>query len=161
MSTKPPCAEWDIWTGPEIEGTTDLGEKTVFIRRLRQVGITEKTDFSFIPRSMKANRLWLCKEFLHDCMTDETRGWGVVRRLASYFAPQKVCLEVTPATLVTLPADLRKKHRLYLKVILPAEHGLKDDDFVCVGPAYEDAAFVYGQGARVKPEQYLGDIKIL
>lgn len=156
---KPPCADWDIWVGPEIEGTADLGERTVFIRRLPIKTIDKKTDLSFIRR--KGSRLWLCKEFLHDCMITETLGWAAVRKLASMFDPLKVCLEVLPDTLESVPINLRRKHRLYLKVILPETGGLKDVDFVCVGPAYADRSFPFSSGVSVTPDQYLGDTKIL
>jgi hypothetical protein len=138
----PPCSEWKIWVGPEIEGHTDLGEMTLFIRDCFTIKAHEYL-------LMKYSRVWFCKEFITE-KNYPTMRWVIA-------GPRTVCLEVTLDMLDTLPPDIYDDCQLYLKV----EATLKPGDHVCMGLPFKDEAFLVGEGQRVKPTQYLQDERIL
>ena len=143
---KPPCSEWNIWKGPEVEGTKSKGVQTLFIRSLAQFSaISADADFGFFRSKSKCSRVWFCKEF-----TD----WKKVKAIAKHF--DEVCIEVEPKCYDSIPASLRKKARIYLKV----DTQLKAGDFICVGPAFSDESFEIGTGATVKPDDYAKDTRI-
>jgi len=128
---KPECHDWGIWEGNEIEGTTDMGVITLFVRR----GDPSKYWDEY-------QRLWFCKEYQDYDMLLKAKNLGKI-----------VALEVTPETLLVLPREVRLSVQLYLKI----DAGLKIGDHVCVGTAFKDQAFMIGEGAKVEPWQYSGD----
>lgn len=134
----PPCALWKVWLGPEIEGQTDLGERTLFIRQATPARI-EELIASYAPT---VKRVWVCKEFVD---------WDSVRRLRTAF--DKVVLEVNRHNFGAMPKELFDGCQLYYK--LPAE--LKHGDYVCVGPAFSDESFRIGKGDQVDPAMYRRD----
>ena len=140
----PPCANWNCWRGPEVEGTEGLGLPTLFIRRLPGVARHLTDDQLTLNGSHK--RVWFCKEF-----TD----WKLLRRIAKLF--ESVGVEATPQSYENIPKDIRDKHTIYLKV----DVRLKRGDHVCIGPAFHDEIFVTGKGVSMDPQEYLKDIKIL
>lgn len=143
----PDCATWNVWYGHEIEGTEDLGEETLFVRKL-PIAIEKLTD-AFINQLTKKGhieRIWFCANF---------REWEKMRKLLPHF--KKVCLEVNLRYYYMVPPDVRNKARLYFKVPVP----LKPGDFVCVGLPFRDESFKIGSGVRVTPQQYSKDIKIV
>jgi hypothetical protein len=148
MKTKhdqPPCANWQLWVGAEIEGASDLGERTIFVRFL-----PAGTTGEFLREKTKANRIWFCKEF-----TD----WHRLRKIAEAFDPSKVCIEVMLNRYNSLPSDFRQRFRIYVKV--PELHGMKPGDHVCIGLPFQDEAFQVGNGKRVASSDYEKDIRIL
>lgn len=128
---KPECSKWKIWEGVEIEGTTDLGEKTLFVRA---------ND----PRPYwdNYNRVWFCKEFIDYSTILEAHDLG-----------KKVCYEVTLQRLPFIPQEVLDKVQVYLKI----EANLKIGDHICIGTAFKDQAFMIGEGAKVEPHQYAED----
>lgn len=144
----PPCSEWHVWVGPEIEGTQDVGVRTLFIRSLEDFPSLRPTDdLSVFRTNSKCPRVWFCKEF-----TD----WPMLRSLARHF--ESVCIEVEPKAVLGIPADLRRTARIYYKVVLVEPP--KDGDMVCIGLPFQDEAFEIGKGAKVKPEDYRRDTKV-
>ena len=147
MSDLPPCREWAIWVGKEVEGTTNVGVTTLFIRSLEGFHIDPETsDLSFFRKKTGASRVWFCREFVD---------WKLLKRIAKEF--DEVCIEVEPKCFENIPLALRDKAIIYLKVDTP----LKPGDFVCVGPAFHDESFKIGSGSKVKPQDYLQDKRIL
>ena len=130
----PACATWGLWVGREIEGHSELGRVTLFVRHGSPSEILKAVDLY--------ERVWFCKEW---------KGWVIVR--TAILTHKVVCLEATLDTLGTIPEDVRKAARIYLKI--PVD--LKRGDHVCVGPAFADEAFEIGCGRRVAPESYGGD----
>ncbi len=146
---KPPCADWSIWVGGEVEGSSDLGATTLFIRALNSTPEEfEQLSKDLVPRLTKKGtitRVWFCKEF---------QNWPLIRVIAKHF--KTVCLEVTPKGYDNLPRDFKTDYTIYLKVPFM----LKKGDHICVGAAFQDEAFQIGTGNRVSPEQYLNDVKV-
>lgn len=134
---KPPCADWHVWVGPEVEGSVDLGKRTLFVRHCRYWK-------QYVDASI--GRVWFCCEF------DD---WNQVREAIAEF-PGSVCLEVNSRTVERIPKDVMKNVRAYYKL----DPGLKPGDFVCVGPAFSDEAFQLGSGRTVRPENYLADRRL-
>lgn len=155
---KPPCAEWRIWKGPEVEGTRSVGVSTLFIRSLQDFsGATPTVDWSFLKKS-GCERVWFCKEFYRSEPTDDQGNfiaWGLVRAIGKHFS--EICLEVEPKDYCSIPKDIKASATIYLKVL---DVELKKGDFICVGPAFADEAFQIGTGAKVTPEVYLNDVRI-
>jgi hypothetical protein len=146
---RPPCANWKVWIGQEIEGHLNLGEKTLFIREVPDAlsSLPKET----LTRNGTIKRVWFCREFI----TRSAEKWKTFRKIAQHF--ETVCIEITLNDYEAIPRDLRDKAFLYLKIPLP----LKKGDHVCVGPAFQDESFMVGKGNKISPEQYLNDIKVL
>lgn len=141
--TKPPCSQWKVWLGPEIEGTKALGERTLFIRDLCAYSVTE-----WSRKQPTVSRVWFCAALAH--FEPE-----VVIEATSVF--KTVCAEVFAGE--SVPPQFRELGvQIYWKLDI---HGLTKGDHLCVGPAYNDEAFLIGAGVKVNPEQYLQDVKIL
>lgn len=138
---KPPCANWRLWSGEEIEGFS-RGTPTLFLRSLPPSFRNHPRDLTF---NGEFRRIWVCKEF---------REWEYVRLLFDIF--DEVVIETTPAMLPLMPIDVFNKARLYLKVDL-GDAWLKPQDVVCVGPAFADEAFQIGTGVKVSPGEYHED----
>jgi hypothetical protein len=127
----PDCSTWGIWEGKEIEGTTELGVLTLFVRR----GNYQKfLDFY--------ERVWFCKEY---------DNWQNI--LSTAKSGKSVCLEVTMETLPKVPKDVLESVQIYLKI----EAKLKENDHICIGTAFKDEALRIGSGQKVFPEQYKDD----
>jgi hypothetical protein len=157
MSSKPidkapPCSKWKIWTGLEIEGHHDRGEKTLFIRTL-PADVKLTSDLSFMKKC-GATRVWLCKELLLWAANESK--WPILRKILDLFP--KACIETTPGFHTCIPEDVRNRCRVYLKI---TNVTLKPGDQVCVGPSFEDEAFESGKGVKVVPASYLNDVRIL
>lgn len=149
--TPPPCSKWKVWVGKEIEGTKDIGVQTVFIREIP--GMTVEKDYKFMTMGGKVARVWFCKEFLHACAAGKS--WDIMRKIMSLFP---ICAAEVEAQCVSMiPKDIYAKLTVYVKLDIK----LKDGDFVCVGPAFSDESFEIGKGAKVTPEAYANDTKVL
>lgn len=148
---QPPCATWEMWKGGEVEGNVSVGVQTLFIRSLDKFPqLTPDSDFSVLRTRSGCSRVWFCKEFLK---------WKFIDAIAPHF--DETCIEVEPQAFTAIPNRLRKLARIYVKVILPDGLNLKAGDFICVGPPFNDESFQIGRGNKVKPEQYLNDVKIV
>jgi hypothetical protein len=137
----PECSEWKLWIGHEIEGTKDLGVKTLFVR--------EASNSDIIKNLAGVPRVWFCKEFV------ALQNWGVL----PYLKGRAICVEMTVEFLQRgfLPQEVRDRCTVYLKVPVTLFKG----DFICVGQAFKDESFEVGKGAVVTPDQYNKDVKIL
>lgn len=137
--TTPDCAEWNLWLGPEVEGTIGIGVPTLFVRK------ATRDEVFAAARQHGIGRVWFCKEWAD---------WETIVQVLS--SGRKVCLEVTPETIRLVPVFVMKEACVYLKV----DTELKDGDHVCVGPAFADEAFRIGTGAKVEPVDYAGDRRL-
>lgn len=145
MSVKtPPCNDWGIWEGLEIEGTVDRNEKTLFVRR---------GD----PRKYFKNykRIWFTKEF---------RGPKAEAIMIEALQQKKnVAIETDFNELTILEHNespltiIFSESRLYPKYSTTI---LKKGDQVCIGQRFKDEAFEIGKGQAVEPNQYLEDKRI-
>lgn len=145
----PECSKWQIWIGKEIEGTTALGEETLFIRVLDISASDAKKNPNLrdmLTKKGRIKRVWFCAEY---------HNWPLLREITKFFTT--TCLEVTPASLGCIPKDVVDTCIVYFKLNVR----LKVGDHICVGPPYQDEAFQIGQGQKVTPEQYAQDIKIV
>ena len=144
FSTKlPPCSEWGLWLGEEIEGHTERGVTTLFVRQL-----PEGFPLSYFEDSadLGITRIWFCQEF---------NDWEMLEAIAPLFKTR--CLESTPELLVHLRPAIRELVTVYLKIPVV----LRPGDHVCVGPAFADESFEIGTGRRVTPSEYEKDKLIL
>jgi hypothetical protein len=145
---RPECASWEMWIGREIEGTSDLGEETLFIRKL-DISRNEFKENLELPKVLNRNgriqRVWFCKEIMN---------WPLIREIIKHFKTS--CLEATLGRVPAIPLDLLAQCTIYVKV----DVRLKKGDHICIGPSYEDESFCIGTGNKVTPEQYAQDIRI-
>lgn len=142
---KPPCAHWKAWIGPEIEGHTDLKEQTLFVR----VGDV----LALLDEYPDITRVWLCKEFLFS----HCQASLVILCRKMRLRDVRIAVEV-PLSQFSEYLFLRPFVNFYIKVELNTP--LLPGDHICVGPAFNDEAFLIGSGNRVEPDQYLGDRQI-
>jgi hypothetical protein len=152
----PSCEHWQIWVGHEVEGETERGSLTLFIRK----NLTQKDLDVFFAQylemcrreNQRFTRIWFTKEFLT---------WQVFRYAKTI--ADIVCLEVEiieyfPQQKVgrKLPLNLFHGVQLYVKIPLQLRRG----DHVCIGYAFEDEAFLVGSGRKVSPRDYRDDVKL-
>jgi hypothetical protein len=134
---KPPCAEWSIWEGPEVEGESnapDLGARTLFVRRA--------TADVLLPLFALYNRVWFCVEF---------EDWDVV--YVALNKGLKVCVEVDACTWPDMPDNIKQQAKIYYKV--RAE--LKEGDVVSAGASFSEEHWAVGSGARNVVQDYTKD----
>lgn len=143
--TIPPCANWNIWLGPEVEGQDNeaLGKKTLFVRQGDPYPYVTKTGSRFNPSIV---RIWFCKEF---------KDMVVVQDLANFFP---VTLEVSLSTWYLLKKSVMENERITLFFKLPIS--LRQGDHICVGPAFSDESFKIGTGSKVSVQDYLKDRRL-
>lgn len=147
---KPACASWKIWLGPEIEGNTDRGVITCFVRELPpSVGRWDQLMKMMLEH--KVSRWWFCEEFF----TTYRDAWNVVNLFASMYPKVCVCLDIFQRN--KMPDRIPDNVTLYYKLEL---RHLRKGDHVCIGPKYADEAFEIGTGAKVTPKEYAQDIRI-
>jgi hypothetical protein len=140
----PPCANWSVWVGAEVEGTEDVGVSTLFVRDFK--GHKLSWVLSEARKKAEVDRIWFCKEF---------QDWGVVR--LAHDLGYKVCLEATFEN--PPPKDICLFTVVYWKQWIAPE--FKYGDFVCLGNPFNDEAFMLGKGQRVTPGDYTRDEQIL
>jgi hypothetical protein len=145
-SVKPPCADWQVWMGPEVEGESKLGHKTLFIRALPEPKL--QTLYDIVKKYPDVRRAWFCSVFKH---------YKIIWDALNLF--EEVCLEVMVPSKEQPPGPLLMRARVYYKFCLPLF--LKKGDHVCFGVPYADESFEIGKGRRVSPEKYMSDWKIL
>ncbi len=153
---QPPCANWNVWIGREVEGHISIDKSTLFIRRIdfpHQVNFKELKS-RWAP---KINRVWFCKEF---------NDMDVINSATKYF--KEVCVELTLSQLTQMidcnPREARSFYRKVLSkvfIYLKVGNVLKQGDHICVGNAFREESFVLNNGRRVTLKNYLGDKRIL
>ena len=164
---EPECGKWKVWLGREIEGTTDLGEWTLFVREI-PLGETFKSLWQkaliALPYANRGEivgkRIWFCEEFFHQPIR-----WGFIyEALEAGFT--KVCLcFVFPFHSPALDWFIRSSPfpkesvQTYLKLSSDLKF-LKPGDHICIGDKFADESFCIGQGKKVTPADYRNDIRI-
>ena len=142
----PECARWAIWEGPEVEGSTDLGAVTLFVRKGLHFPcyITEHTK-----------RIWICKEMLN--RIDSEIGRDIISALKGVRPDLKWAFEI-PYSQLEHYRHLRAFGSLYVKLDL--EGFLENGDTLCVGRPYNDQFFQLSSTNinRVIPEDYKNDV---
>lgn len=131
-----------MWIGAECEGSTSLGEKTLFIRRVTPAFIQNPVA---LTNGGKIKRVWFCKEFTN---------YAALRTIAKHF--DDVCVEITPKLYENTPPDILDSFHIYMKI----NYKLKDGDHVSIGSPYREETFKLGTGMKCVPEDYLADIKV-
>lgn len=145
---QPPCADWKIWVGREIEGHAGLGVNTLFIRNARGFDtFRELMEYVSSCGHPIITRFWFCKEFTDWDLLHEAVGWG--RR-------ENICVEAVWGR-HQMPAVLQDFVTIYWKFPVALPPGTH----VCFGPAFSDESFQIGMGNKVSPEQYLNDVRVL
>lgn len=138
----PPCAHWKLWLGPEIEGASDLGKLTLFVRHA-----TAEAILAALLAYPAVSRVWFCKEYFSG------RSRADVLRTIESLGGLRVCSEIDYSNLAEF-GWLRGWSVFYVKF----PYALEEGDHICVGSAFSDEAFRIGDGNKVKPSQYLGDV---
>lgn len=159
----PPCSVWAVWEGFEVEGdASTIGRKTLFIRR------AELNDL--VPLNRSYGRVWFTKEF------DK---WYIVEGMIEQ--GKDVHVESTPLTWAETPKQVREKATIWLKLgptlrpptivnkVLVHETFFALAsliNFVATGVPFAETVFKVAAGrvqlvGKVRPENYLGDRKIL
>lgn len=141
----PPCANWKIWTGPEVEGHTDLGKKTLFVR--------EGLHF---PLYMDAtiSRVWFCKEILDLLFAGE--GLALLTSLKRVRPEVAFAFEI-PLVDIDMYLPLRKFGKFYVKFDLGGY--ISPGDTLCFGQPYMDRfVLVEHTTTKVNHEDYSKDV---
>ena len=134
---KPPCADWGLWHGPEVEGEIARGVQTLFVRR------GDEMTIRYVAAGFE--RVWFCHEY------DD---WEVVRFLVD--EGKSVCLETNFETWPFVPDDIKKRARIYFKTGLV----LKTGDHLAVGEAFSEEQFCVGTGVVSSTNDYLEDVNL-
>jgi len=134
-----------MWVGKEVEGRTDLGEKTLFVRECPDITLLLKALGDY-----QINRIWFCATFLD---------YQMIQKLALN-KTLKICMEIYWDQVI--PYDLTQRCQLYLK-LNPARSKtvLKTGDHICYGLPFQDESFQIGTGNKVTKADYGKDIQIL
>lgn len=146
---KPPCANWNVWKGAEVEGVSELGAATLFIRRP-----SPDLGTVFWQHSKGCKRVWLCKEYLKTRAKDELKADIAALRKYGMTVAVEIMLEDVWKYSYLAPTEAV----VYVKI--PNADWLRKGDHVCIGPAFSDEAFCIGSGASVTPDAYAKDIQI-
>ena len=142
----PDCANWKMWEGPEIEGYTDLNERTLFVRAAFQTEIVKELS------EKKHTRLWLCDEY------SKLVNNNFLEVLRKNFTELKIVIGCTYDTYLTLSKFVKENFQLYIQL---NNLQLKKDDHIKVGNLFYEESFLMGQGKKSNPQLYSNDIKIL
>lgn len=140
----PDCANWNMWVGPEIEGYTDLGEMTLFVR---------KASFDQIVDAIiktKVWRIWFCDEFELDDKELET--------LIRVDESKTFVIGCTYKKYLTLSKFVKENFQIYIQL---NDLILKEGDHIKVGSLFYEESFMIGRGKVSNPKLYSNDIKIL
>lgn len=139
----PPCSEWRLWEGIEIEGFTDMGVTTLFIRDATK----EELDV-FIPQY---ERIFVGSGFVKAGISPE-----FMQYLKSF--GKKLCFEIHFEDYVKLHnegrTDIIGEHQVYLQI---NNFALKEGDHVKIGDFFKEEIFLSGTGMRTPFEAYFGD----
>lgn len=155
MIQKPPCADWKVWIGPEVEGETQRGEPTLFVREATHY----KLNDLLLIECPHIKRVWFCEEFVETPIAE-----FVVEHVLRTLLQVDVALSIeTKPDLIeswttwrkSLPEALRKRISFYFRLRTDWNEG----DHICVGPAYSDS-IIKIPPASVSPIDYVKDVRI-
>lgn len=146
---KPPCAKWNMWLGPEIEGTANIGERTLFVR----IELITHQQISKVCKKHGVSRIWFCYEFMLNSTPRACNRMFKALLKQGYSLAFEVPVDFAPDW-----AYLSRYGARYFKLEVDIQRG----DHVCVGPAFADEAFALGvnSGAKVSPKEYLKDEEV-
>ena len=147
MSNKPPCADWQMWTGLEIEGHSERGAVTLFVR-----GGNIFKAIAENPLCKQVIRIWLCKEFLFGNSKEKLIS---VCRTLSESGDYTIAVEV-PLSQLAEYMYLRPYVYFYIKW----ETHLRSGDHICIGEPFHDENFRIGDGMKMSPQPYMNDVRI-
>jgi len=133
-----------VWIGREIEGNSEIGVQTLFVRELRN----GRTPESLKLAHPHIDRVWLCKELSLNA--------ALLRAFIAQFHTCCIEIAIDGKTTPNLWQIIKAHCKVYLKIPIALNAG----DFVCIGEAFNDEAFEIGTGFKVQPHQYLADIRI-
>lgn len=158
---EPDCSKWKVWIGNEIEGHTDLGRMTLFVREM-PIGETFQSLFRLAKEAHSApiTRIWFCEEFFHNPIR-----WGFCYEAVEAGFVQVCLCFVFPFYSSALEWFIKSKPyptanvQLYLKLLSDLKF-LRNGDHVCIGDKFADESFCIGQGKKVSPDDYRKDIRI-
>lgn len=132
----PDCSKWNIWEGEEIEGSSDIGVTTIFIRDCSKEDI-----LNLIP---KYTRVWFCETFVN---------YDLIR------LSKTICSNINVSVYIedwnNLPQDIKGSCKIYLKI-----KGLKTGDEIGVGEDFHQEFFTVGLGEITDNSVYYLDRKI-
>lgn len=158
-TNQPECAKWNLWRGVEIEGQTDVGVPTLFVRNATKVEI-----FSALDSGYKLTRVWLCEEFLKGEDLIEMCCWllafkrglsvAVAVKIGDVITADTARLKILQKFTSKLDAMKAARFAVYYKLQLK---GVREGDHICVGNAFADEAFRIGDGRKVTPDMYKDD----
>jgi hypothetical protein len=152
-SKNPPCSQWNVWIGDEVEGTISLGVKTIFVRDLKHSSLEKlKQQFPGI------NRIWFCDEF---------RDWVEVEKALNLYESVCVTFEVSKMSYLDfckIPKTILKRVKVYWRSTFPVwviDFAVNNGSQICLGEPYELLTFSAPYGRRVYGEDYGKDVKVL
>lgn len=146
-SLEPPCSQWKIWIGNEVEGSIDIGEPTLFIRDLLNRSFSE---LAAEVKQRKITRVFFTEEF---------NNWPIIRDSFVHFL--KVCKAHYIQGHCELPPDIAKNARIYWKcLILPETMEIKIGDQICVGHPFREQIFEWGTKYEMTVADYEKDEKL-
>lgn len=140
----PPCSKWKIWEGPEVEGSTQIGAVTLFVREGIHfpIHVTEHTQ-----------RIWFCKEMLDTLSTPA--GFRLLEGFRRVRPNITLAFEV-PLDTLSCWLPLRKFGAFYIKFDLSGY--IKPGDTLCFGAPYNDRFHLVSAAATpVQPYDYSSD----
>ncbi len=137
-----------MWIGREIEGQTDLGVKTLFVRYSPAIEIVQ------VLEERQIQRIWFCKEYLRGRSIEQLKSTFEI--LEEKFPGIKICIELQLSDYHQFASALRVYGTFYLKMGDNLSL-LANGDHVCIGSAFTDESFRIGSGNKVSPDQYLKD----
>lgn len=146
----PLCAHWQVWVGPECEGTTDQGVLTLFIRSLD--GVKDPKENIFKKYLKDFPRVWFCHEF---------RNWRMIEWVVENFPKHPVCLDILAEDYETVSRRLSPHvwGKVFRYVALPFP--LRAGDTICAGVGFSKATFTLPTPVTTNPESYGRDTRII
>lgn len=144
QTSLPNCNNWKLWSGKEIEGYTDIGVYTLFVRN---------ASIEEIERNNSYERIWICSE--HEDLSDYFIDFleSLNRKIIFDFTYEKYQLLKQHGSLYKID-----KHQIYLRI---DSLDLKFGDHVKIGKLFNEESFLIGSGKKVQESDYYEDINLL
>lgn len=141
INNLPPCSQWNIWEGEEIEGFTDLNAPTLFIRNATRSEIKKY--------SKSHNRIWLTNEYQKLSK----------KNIEFLLSLQKhICIDLTLEKYLKLKrqdrADILDNFQVYVRI---NDLKLKSRDHIKIGDLFYEESFLVGSGKTVDTNLYHND----
>jgi len=141
INNLPPCSKWNIWEGDEIEGFTDIGIETLFIRDANKKEIKKY--------SKSYSRIWLTNEYQKISKKN-------VKFLLSL--QKHICIDLTLDKYLKLKrkerTDILDNFQIYIRI---NDLKLKPRDHIKIGDLFYEESFLVGSGKIVNTNLYHND----